>query len=214
MDEKAFFSLIIIMKEEEKFEKDDRFLAAILWLWRHNDMNSAFGHSVVTENNRKLDTSTINPPLNVAEAINLFEFLERKELLYKIENSWLINKIERNKWIDLIGDLKKPDFVWSWWFRVLSTSSLFILSSLAGALIGVLVSSFVPSKEIQHPVTINLGKSNNEKEGENPSNTNDSSDNIAPNSSMYEVIDEPPPKATETSNQTVETIRDHAPRFR
>ena len=125
------------MFKKSPFEKDPRYLKAIHWIWAHNKMDIAFGQSVVTEENRKFDLSTINPPLNNSEAINLFEFLERKELLYKQQNGWIINKVERNKWIDLTQELKRPDWTRSWLAKSTYSLILFMGSGFLGALIAI-----------------------------------------------------------------------------
>ena len=119
------------------FQKDPRYLEALRWLWAHNKMDTAFAESVVTEANRQFDISTIDPPLNNSEAINFFAFLERKELLHKIQGGWILNKVERNKWIDLVQDLKRPDWTRSWLAKATYSLILFMGSAFLGAFIAI-----------------------------------------------------------------------------
>jgi hypothetical protein len=126
------------MFTKSPFEKDPRYLEALKWLWAHNKMDIAFLESVVTDANREKDKSTIDPPLNNSEAINFFAFLERKELLHKVENGgWILNKVERNKWVDLVEDLKRPDWTRSWLAKSTYSLLLFIGSGLLGAFIAI-----------------------------------------------------------------------------
>lgn len=115
--------------------KDDSYIRAINWLWENRDKPFIFGYSVLTEDNRKSDPSTINPPLTPVEAANLFQFLERKELLFKQESGhYIINKIEAYKWKLLISDLKRWDWTRYWlWGSIKKGVALLTITIIGGA---------------------------------------------------------------------------------
>jgi len=78
------------------------------------------------------------PPLTLVEAENLFLFLSEKKLVFYHADTkaYVLNKVEAYKWLELIRELKKPDWKRSWLFLKLSASIWFVIGGLIGGFIG------------------------------------------------------------------------------
>lgn len=117
----------------------NKFAPFVKWLWEVRDVPFTFRVTVVTELNRPNAPDLPAPALTIVEAENLFQFLETKGLVFfkgGPDPSYLLNKVEAHKWKTLIADLKKPDWMRSWFFLKVSAVIWFIIGGFIGGLVG------------------------------------------------------------------------------
>ena len=164
-------------------EKDTDYVPAIRWLWGNRNKPFIFGTSVLTEDNRKQDSTTINPPLTPVESENLFQFLERKELLFRQQDGhYIINKVEGHKWKSLISDLKRWDWTRHWFWTAWHKFFAVVFIALVSGWIAAVATKWTENKlssvkpSVEHPTTQNppipsgSNKPNQTKESDSKSN--------------------------------------------
>jgi hypothetical protein len=117
----------------------NKFAPFVEWLWSKRDVPYSFRITVLTEAALRDDPSVPRPPLSNVEAESLFKLLAEMKLVFFKDGpdpSYLLNHVEAHRWLALIKDLKKPDWLRSWWFSKLSKSIWFIVGGLIGGFVG------------------------------------------------------------------------------
>ena len=171
--------------------KDISYIPALKWLWENRNKPYIFGTSVLTEENRKDDSTTIDPPLTPVESENLFQFLSRKQLLFKQGNGhYIINKVEAHKWNNLISDLKRWDWTRHWFWTAWGKTIVLFTVTILGGVVGAIATKWTENKlsATKHEI-IRDGPQPSPQQS--PSNNQNRSDN-----NSNPVITEPIPRTT------------------
>lgn len=125
---------------------EGRYWEFVQYLWdvRHPDF--LFRPSTLTEDSREEGSTLPSPALTYLEATALYDFLEGKGLVTekevireedgKKETVYRINKIEADKWKDVVRELRKSPWRRSWLYKKTRDSLFYIVGLVLAAWVG------------------------------------------------------------------------------
>ena len=124
-------------------------LIAVEWLWKQKGHDLWVTPAVLTQLNEK-DPSA--PKLSASDAINVFHFLSREQLIFPIRNNnhtvYLLNEIKEQEWLNIISELKMPKWKRSKTLKTIRKILLWFVMLIIAALLGAILNEF--GKDFYH----------------------------------------------------------------